>query len=323
MTEITLLDGSIGQELVKRAGDRPTPLWSTQVMIDHPELVREVHDAYFAAGATVATTNTYAVLRDRLKRGGLEDHLEELTETAVLAARAARDAAGQGRVAASLGPLIASYRPDICPPPEEAAKIYAEPVRLLKDRADILLIETMASVDQAEGALRAACGQGRPVWLAVTVDDDGRHGCARASRWAIWPRWWRGSPRTRCWSTARRPRRSATRWTSSAASAGPSAPMPTASPASARGFSTMPRPWTRWRQRTDLDPAAYADFAMGWVARARPSSAAAARSVPITSPSWRAASAPPGMRSSEPRVSSGLKYPGEREGLAPRSHPMT
>ena len=41
--EITLLDGSIGQELVRRSGDRPTPLWSTSVMMDKPDLVAEVH----------------------------------------------------------------------------------------------------------------------------------------------------------------------------------------------------------------------------------------------------------------------------------------
>ena len=90
MTAITLLDGSIGQELVKRSGDRATPLWSTQVMIDHPEIVRDVHDAYFAAGATVATTNTYAVLRDRLVRVGLEDQVGHLADVAVSAAIAAR-----------------------------------------------------------------------------------------------------------------------------------------------------------------------------------------------------------------------------------------
>ena len=78
MTAITLLDGSIGQELVKRSGDRATPLWSTQVMIDHPGFVRLVHDDYFAAGATVASTNTYAVLRDRLTRVGLQDEVARL-----------------------------------------------------------------------------------------------------------------------------------------------------------------------------------------------------------------------------------------------------
>ena len=174
MTAITLLDGSIGQELVKRSGDGATPLWSTQVMIEHPGLVREVHDNYFAVCASVATTNTYAVLRDRLARVGLQDKVGELMDAAITAACAARDAHGSGRVAGALGPLIASYRPDICPPAEQAAVLYAEPVQMLAGRVDLLLIETMSSVDQAEGALRAAMGQGVPVWLAVSVmDEDG------------------------------------------------------------------------------------------------------------------------------------------------------
>ena len=156
MTEITLLDGSIGQELVKRSGDRATPLWSTSVMIDHPDLVRQVHDIYFDMGATVATTNTYAVLRDRLSRlANLEGRVEELTDTALAAARDARDAHGAGRVAGSIGPLMASYRPDICPPAAEAEAMYEEPVRLMSPHVDLLLIETMSSVDQA----KVLCGR--------------------------------------------------------------------------------------------------------------------------------------------------------------------
>ena len=73
MSEITLLDGSIGQELVKRSGEKPTPLWSTMVMLDDTKLLSAVHDEYFSVGATVATTNTYPVLKDRLERVGLEE----------------------------------------------------------------------------------------------------------------------------------------------------------------------------------------------------------------------------------------------------------
>ena len=171
MTSITLLDGSIGQELVKRAGDRPTPLWSTQIMIDHPKLVGEVHLDYFKSGATVATTNTYAVLRDRLLRAGLEERFEALTEAALLSARRARAAHGGGRVAGAIGPIGASYRPDLAPPPEEAARIYAEAVALMKGQVDLLLIETVSSLRQAEGALLACSGHGLPVWLALCVDE--------------------------------------------------------------------------------------------------------------------------------------------------------
>ena len=171
MTQITLLDGSIGQELVKRSGDRATPLWSTTVMIEKPGLVDEVHTEYFNAGATVATTNTYPVLYDRLKRAGLSDRRFELWDTAALAANNARDSHGSGLVAASIGPLIASYRPDICPSADKSEKLYAEIVNYLVPQCDFVLIETMSSIDQAEGALRATKTVDKPVWIGFSVED--------------------------------------------------------------------------------------------------------------------------------------------------------
>ena len=59
MRKIALLDGSIGQELVLRSKKKPTPLWSTEVLLENPELVRAIHSEYFLSGATIATTNTY------------------------------------------------------------------------------------------------------------------------------------------------------------------------------------------------------------------------------------------------------------------------
>jgi len=171
MTEVTLMDGSIGQELVKRSGNRATPLWSTRVMIDQPELVGQLHTDYFAVGATVATTNTYAVHRSRLERVGLEDQVPALIETAMAQAEMARERYTGGRIAGSLGPLLASYRPDLNPDVEEARLKFGELVQLMKPRVDLFLIETVSSVQEAEGALAATEGCGKPVWLALTVDD--------------------------------------------------------------------------------------------------------------------------------------------------------
>lgn len=64
MVKITLLDGGMGQELLRRSGDAPTHQWSSRVMWDHPKLVTDVHADYFAAGADIATANTYALHRD-------------------------------------------------------------------------------------------------------------------------------------------------------------------------------------------------------------------------------------------------------------------
>ncbi|MGI9369468.1 MAG: homocysteine S-methyltransferase family protein [Ruegeria sp.] len=171
MVDITLLDGSIGQELVKRSDDRATPLWSTRVMIDYPDMVGDVHSDYFDSGATVATTNTYAVHRSRLVRVGLEDSVPKLIDTALSQVQRARKGTG-GRIAGSLGPLLASYRPDLNPDPDEAAQKFGELVSIMSPRVDLFLIETVSSILEAEGALRGTKGCGKPVWLALTVQDD-------------------------------------------------------------------------------------------------------------------------------------------------------
>ena len=167
---ITILDGGMGQELVRRMG-RATPLWAIQGLLDAPDLVRAVHDDFFAAGAEVATTNSYAVLPDRLAAFGLSERLGELIALSCRLAAEARDAAGHGLVAGSLGPLGFSYQPDKAPPSEMAAEIYADVARLHAPLVDVLILETMSSVDQARGALMGAGLAGKPIWLAFSVTD--------------------------------------------------------------------------------------------------------------------------------------------------------
>lgn len=166
---ITLLDGGMGQELVHRAGDAPTPLWATQVMLDHPGLVGEVHRDFAAAGATLATTNTYAIHRDRLAGTPLEKRFENLIDLALSEAEAVR---GGGRIAGSIGPLVASYRPDLHPARLVAVPLYAEVARLLAPQVDLILCETVASIVHAAAVLEGARTASLPVWLAVTVDDE-------------------------------------------------------------------------------------------------------------------------------------------------------
>lgn len=171
MADITLLDGGMGQELVARSGDDPTPLWATRVMIDHPGLVREIHQDYFAAGATVATTNTYAIHHDRLERFDLDPLFHALHLRALVEAHEARAHHGSGRIAASMGPLIGTYRPEVTQPVAIAAPKYAEIARILGPHVDVILCETLASVEMCEGAVKGAVEGSKPIWLAVTVDD--------------------------------------------------------------------------------------------------------------------------------------------------------
>lgn len=182
MSAVTLLDGGMGQELIKRSGKPAGPLWSTQVMIDHPGLVGAVHGDYADAGATVATTNTYAIHRDRL-RGGSSNHyadgnvdlpnreaeFDALLSAALKEASAVRD---RSKVAGAIGPLGASYRPDLHPEESVAIPLYAELSEKLATGSDILLFETIASLSAARACLIAGRKTGCAVWLALTVDDE-------------------------------------------------------------------------------------------------------------------------------------------------------
>ena len=65
--------------------------------------MRAVHDAYFAAGADIATTNTFTATSIGQADYGLEDAVYDMN---VAGARIAREAAGADRfVAGSVGPL--------------------------------------------------------------------------------------------------------------------------------------------------------------------------------------------------------------------------
>lgn len=169
---VTILDGGMGQELIQRSGAVPTGLWSTQVMIDRPDVVRAIHADYFDAGADIATANTYAIHHDRLVKNGIDDQFEALHRQAIDLACMARDAHGMGRVAGALGPLGWSYMPDIAPPSAQAAELYAEIVAIHAPFVDLFILETMSGIEQARGGLMGCAGARKPVWLGLSVDDD-------------------------------------------------------------------------------------------------------------------------------------------------------
>ena len=140
-------------------------------MVDHPGMVEGVHADFFAAGATIATTNSYAIHRDRIEDTEAAGQFEALHAAALAEAKAAQSAHGSGRIAGSIGPLRASYRPDLHPAPEVAIPLFAEIAKKLAKGCDLLMLETVASVAHARDALTAARLTNLPVWLSLTVSD--------------------------------------------------------------------------------------------------------------------------------------------------------
>ena len=168
-----LLDGGMGRELRFRGVDVPSTIWSAGALITDPEVVRQIHIDYIAAGADVITTNTYGIIKNDLSNVGIADRFTELNTLACKLAVEARDLSQREVViAGSLPPLRGSFRPDLVGPGDEIEALYQEQADLLAPHVDLLLCETMSSAAEGRAAARAACRTGKPVWVAWTLHED-------------------------------------------------------------------------------------------------------------------------------------------------------
>ncbi|MDG1654235.1 MAG: homocysteine S-methyltransferase family protein [Luminiphilus sp.] len=171
---VTLLDGGLGQELIKRSSAPPHPLWATQVMIDEPHLVSEIHRDFCDAGARVICLNTYAVSRHRLATYAPEKSLQEVLDTALAAADAgiaSSQSASEVSTVASLPPLNASYDHTVAPDFESAYAQYRELISLQKTTVSAFLLETMSNIAEATAGAKAIRDEGVVGAVAFTLSD--------------------------------------------------------------------------------------------------------------------------------------------------------
>src|SRR5882757_10024905 len=124
---IHVFDGAVGTRLydkgiyINRSYD--------ELNIAAPDLVREVHEEYVAAGAEIIETNTFGATRHKLQPYGLESKLREINIAAV---KLAREAAGnKAYVAGAIGPLGLRLEPFGPTSFDEARGMYREQVSAL------------------------------------------------------------------------------------------------------------------------------------------------------------------------------------------------
>jgi len=175
MKNITLLDGGLGQEIYHRSGKPAHPLWSLKVMMEQPEIVKEVHKDFIKAGARVITTNSYTCTPSRLCRDGQAEWFESLQHQASTLALEARVELGMDasevQVAGCLPPLIGSYTVD-ARPIEELKREYQQIIDVQLPYVDVFLIETISNLKEARAATEVALQTGKPVGLSLTLSDD-------------------------------------------------------------------------------------------------------------------------------------------------------
>jgi len=203
-SRILVLDGAMGTMIqglgLDEEGYRGARFdaWNREVRgnndllnLSRPEAVRDIHLAYFRAGADLVCTNTFSSTRIAQADYGMEEIAHELN---VAGAKLVREAAAiaqaeDGRrrfVVGAIGPTnrTASISPDVSNPSfraitfDELREAYAEQVNgLIDGGADILLIETIFDTLNAKAALYAiaelaeARGSRWPVMTSGTITD--------------------------------------------------------------------------------------------------------------------------------------------------------
>jgi len=165
----------MGQEIVNRGGKSGYGEWSLAALHENPQIVKEIHLDYIKAGADVITTNTYSTSRTRMKHVGIEDRFEELVKLAGQLAVDARDESGKTdvKIAASLGPLEASYIHDFKLSFDEMVAQFSELMDLLAPYVDIYLGETFSTIQESRAFLTASQGRNQAVWVSWTLGDHG------------------------------------------------------------------------------------------------------------------------------------------------------
>jgi homocysteine S-methyltransferase len=152
-----------------------------ELNLSQPELVRGIHESYLQAGAQIIETNTFGANRFRLARHSLEQKMRDINLAGVRLAREAAEfhAAKQAEhpfVAGAVGPLGVRLEPLGKTGLDEAREAFKEQIAVLHEAGvDLLLIETMPSLAEAEQALRAAraVAPELPVIVMLTVDEEG------------------------------------------------------------------------------------------------------------------------------------------------------
>ena len=176
-----ILDGGTGTLIQALGAPMHGDTWCADANLTHPEIVREAHRQYLAAGAEVLIANTYATSPLLFNDIGRDADVGRIDAAAVALAREA--SGGSVPVAGSFSVM----RPGIPGsdrshmlrqwPEAEARRLFADKVAgLVEAGADVIAMEMMRDGDYSVWATEAAVATGLPVWIGIAVeeDDDGR-----------------------------------------------------------------------------------------------------------------------------------------------------
>ena len=167
-----ILDGATGTQLQKRGFD--SSISAEDWVLQHPEAISEIQNAYINAGSRVVYAPTFESNRIKLEHHGIFNKVEEYNRKLVAVSRNA--VGDRAFVAGDLSPVGKFLYPLGDTSFEELVDVYTEQVRgLEKAGVDLFVIETMTTLPEARAALLAVKSVSKkPVFVTFTCDENGK-----------------------------------------------------------------------------------------------------------------------------------------------------
>jgi homocysteine S-methyltransferase len=186
-----VIDGALATELERRGCDLKDELWSARILLEQPEIIKQVHLDYFKAGADCAITASYqATIEGFTKRGLTENEAVALIQRSVKLAKQARDEfwtdksnhANRSKpfVAASVGPYGAfladgsEYRGNYGLTEKELMDFHRPRMKaLIEAGADLLACETIPCLSEAQAIAKLLKEfPNLMAWISFTARDE-------------------------------------------------------------------------------------------------------------------------------------------------------
>lgn len=153
--ETLVADGSTGASLQKMGLKPGIP--PEDLVLDAPEMVLQLEEAFVTAGSDIILTNTFGGTRLRMKESKYVERVSEVNRRATELARQAASTGAGVLVAGSIGPTGLLMKPYGPLSADEAMVAFAEQAKALaQGGADLLVIETMFAYDEADAAFKGA-----------------------------------------------------------------------------------------------------------------------------------------------------------------------
>jgi betaine-homocysteine S-methyltransferase len=161
-------DGGYLLELEKRGWVRAGP-FTPEVVLLHPQALRELHVEFREAGADVLQALTFYASRDKLATVGLESRLDEMNRQAV---KIAREVAGDKCLVAGNLSLTWMYEPDSAAAADRVRKTFDEQLATQVDEGvDFIIGETFSFLGEALLAVECGRKTGLPVMVTICFEN--------------------------------------------------------------------------------------------------------------------------------------------------------